>query len=119
MSSGVNQLVLESDQEPAILNLKRATKDATPGMDIVLEESPVGDSKSNGTIEGQIALVQASIRTGKSALEERYQMEIKEDHPCIAWLVPHCAANLNRYKVDAEGTTGYRRWKGRNFRREM
>ena len=42
---GYSKLILKSDQEPALLDLKRAIM-ATATKDIIPEESPVGESQS-------------------------------------------------------------------------
>ena len=48
---GYKKILLKSDQEPALLALLREVKTAS-GIDVVIpENSPVGESQSNGTIE--------------------------------------------------------------------
>ena len=37
----------------------------------------------------------------------------------MPWLVMHCARTLNRFNVGSDGKTPYRRWKGKDFRREI
>ena len=56
VSLGCNEYVervLKSDQEPSILALKQAVNTAS-GMEIKVEESPVGDRRANGQIETQL-----------------------------------------------------------------
>ena len=48
---GLRRLVFKSDQEPAILVLKHAVRESMPTVDFVMEESPVEEHQSNGTIE--------------------------------------------------------------------
>ena len=52
-------------------------------------------------------------------MESKIKGEIPEDHPIIAWLVKHAAANLNRFHIGADGMTAHRRLRGRNFKKEM
>ena len=47
---GYTHVIPKSDQEPAILALNDSVK-ATVGTEIVPEESPVGESQSNGRVE--------------------------------------------------------------------
>jgi hypothetical protein len=49
-SLGHSRVILKSDQEPAILSLKDAVK-SEARIDIVMEESPEYESKSNGEVE--------------------------------------------------------------------
>ena len=50
---GYKRAIFKSDQEPAIVELKREVVRTRP-EEIVLEESPVEDSRSNGYIERAI-----------------------------------------------------------------
>ena len=50
---GHNKIILKSDQEPAILDLKNKFKQ-TGMIKVAMEESPVGDSQSGGSIENAI-----------------------------------------------------------------
>ena len=61
---------MKIDGEPAIVTLKQRVKqDRTECL--VMEESPVEDSQSNGAIERTIQQVQGQIRFMKEALESR------------------------------------------------
>ena len=113
---GHRELVLKSDGEPAMVALKNAVKDERSER-IVLEESPVGESKSNGAIENAIQQVQGQVRTLKDSLEARLGARLAEDSTLIPWLVTHAARTINRYHVGQDGLTAYRRWKGKAFRR--
>jgi hypothetical protein len=88
-------------------------------IDIVLEESPVGEHQANGDIEGAIRQVQGQFRAMKDALETRYNERIQGDHNSIPWLFSHAASTINRVRKDSEGMTAYRRWKGREFKRDI
>ena len=59
---GYSKIVLKCDQEPAIVSLRDAIKREL-GTTTVPEESPVGESQSNGEVEGAIKLIKAQIRT--------------------------------------------------------
>ncbi len=84
--TGYSSFLYKSDQEPAILDLKNKFKKA--GMiKVAMEESPVGDSQSGGSIENAIKQIQGMMRTYKLAVESKIKAEIPEDHPLIAWLV--------------------------------
>ena len=53
-------MILKSDQEPALIALKESLK-RERDEDIVMEESPVGESASNGIIENAVRNVQGHI----------------------------------------------------------
>ncbi len=95
-------MILKSDQEPAMLELKELVKIERED-DIVLEESPVKESQSNGEVERAIQEVQGQVRTTKAALESRYKNKIKEGHPCLPWLVAHSADTLRMFQVHKDG----------------
>ena len=48
---GLRRMAVKSDQEPAILALKQAVRESMPTVEFVMEESPVDEHQSNGTIE--------------------------------------------------------------------
>ena len=45
------------------------------------EESPVGESKSNGEVERATQTAQGHIRTLKPAMEGRSKLKIRDDRP--------------------------------------
>ena len=105
---------MKSDQEPAIMDLKEQVR-MSRDEEVIMEESPVEDSRSNGFIERAIQGVQDQISTVKNSLESRLRKEVKADHPALPWLVMHAANLLNRYHKGQDGCTAYRRLKGKDF----
>ncbi len=60
--AGLRRMIVRSDQEPALLELLRAVKAERPeDLEIQPEQSPVGESKSNGEIERAIQTVQGQV----------------------------------------------------------
>ena len=86
---GLRRLVFKSDQEPAILALKQAVRESMPTVEFVMEESPVEEHQSNGTIEVTVREIQKQVRVMKSALKERMKCEVPSRHPILAFLVEH------------------------------
>ena len=72
---GYNKIILKSDQEPAIKDLKIRVK-AERSEEIIMEKSPAYEHRSNGEVERAIQTVQAQIRTMKGSLESRYEVSI-------------------------------------------
>ena len=56
--------MLKSDKEPSIMSLWAAVE-SEARVNVVLEESPEYESKSNGEVERAIQMVQGQIRTMK------------------------------------------------------
>ena len=118
--SGYSQLIFKSDQEPAIRELIAAVRRERPvGVEIMIEESPVGEHQSNGEVERAIQSVQEMMRTMKLALQSRYKSRIRSDHPILPWLVTHAAMILNLCKVGKDGRTAHERRKGKRFLRAL
>ena len=115
---GYKKIVLKSDNEPAILALKEAVRKETD-VEIVTEESPVGDHQANGLAENAVKNVQGQFRVMKDALESRHGRIIEGEHPAAPWLVMHAATVISKGRKDVEGFTPYRRWKGREFTRPL
>ena len=68
--SGLTRMTIKSDQEPAIHSLIQAVRRERPETIECMapEESPVGESKSNGAVENAIRNVQGQVRTLKLML---------------------------------------------------
>ena len=115
---GYKKILFRSDGEPAIKSLKEAVKNEL-GIEVVMEESPVGDHAANGDVESAVRQVQGQIRTMKDALESRYGERLPGDSHAMPWLVAHAAATITRFRKDDHGLTAYRRWKGKEFRRPV
>ena len=80
------KVVLKSDQEPAMIALQQRIRQARSDQTI-LENSPVEDSSSNGTVEKAVQEVEGLTRTLVAALETRYGVKLEEASSILAWLV--------------------------------
>ena len=110
-------LILKSDQEPAIMALfaevskLRAEKG---GIGRTIEEaSPVGSSSSNGIVERGIQSVEEQVRVLVSALGSRWKGTIPDRRSIWPWLVEYASYLLNRCNVGADGKTAYERCRGK------
>ena len=115
---GYKKIILRSDQEPAIIDLKNKLKKVIK-IEMIQEETPVGDSQSGGSIENAVKQVQGTTRSYKIALETNLNADMPEEHEIMPWVIKHAAANGNRFHMGKDGMTATRRLKGRNFRKEI
>ena len=115
---GHKRLVLKSDQEPSIKDLAKAVKQDFGG-DIILEDSPVGESQSNGSIEAGIKSIEGMIRTIKSFTEEHYNKKIYKEHTIMPWIVEHAGYLLTYYGIGRDGKTPNQLLKGKHTHRPM
>ena len=115
---GYKEIILKSDQEPAIRDLCENFK-ATWHGNVVPEMSPVEDSESNGGIERAIQSISAQVRVMKDALEAHIGEKVEPNAPILAWLVSHAATLLTLYEQSADGKTAYERLKGKTWDRPM
>ena len=88
-------------------------------MTVILEESPVGDSQSNGLAENAVRELKGVARSLKFAVATLHNAEVHAKHPILPWLISHAAAVINRAQLGKDGLTAFRRWKGRDFRRAL
>ena len=115
---GYTRIIMKSDNEPSVLSLKDEIK-RTSGVEIVPEESPAYESKSNGEIEREIQNVQEQFRAMRDALETKVKERIPKGHKMIPWMVAHASDTLSRYKIGDDGRTPHERWKGKKFKRAI
>ena len=107
------EILLKTDQEPAIDALMDDVV-KTRGEKITLrEKSPVGSSGSNGVVERGVQFVEGVIRTLLSALEERIGVKIKAEEKIVIFLAEYAAYLLNKREVGKDGKTAYERNKGK------
>ena len=115
---GYKKIILKSDGEPALKNIqeevRRRREDPT-----IIENSPVGESQSNGIAERCVRAVFDQVRVLRHALEIRLGLKLNSMHPVLCWLVEHAADLLTKYQVSSDGKTAYERWKGKKYNREM
>ena len=116
---GYKRIVLKSDQEPAIMALKRAISRAMPGVEILMEESPVGAHAANGAIEGAIRRVAGQVRTLKDDVEKSYGVPISTRHPLLAFAVSHAADLITRFGVGKDGRTPWELSRGKKYKRKL
>ena len=92
-------IVLRSDQEPALQDLlTEVGKRRTPAKTFH-DVSLVGSSASNGVADRGVQIVEGQVRVLKDALEMRLEMEIPSNHNILAWLVEFAGTVVNRYEV--------------------
>eukprot|EP00969_Alexandrium_andersonii_P160560 7094351-Alexandrium_andersonii.AAC.1 len=67
---GHRKVILKSDQEPSIMALKEAVlRECGNSVEVTMEESPVGESESNGMAERAVQEIQGQVRTLRDAFE--------------------------------------------------
>ena len=91
---GYNKVILKSDNESSILALKKAVKESTK-VEVVLEESPVGDHQANGEVENAIKRFAGQFRTLREAVETRYQKRLTQEHHAVPWLINYASGCIN------------------------
>ena len=70
-------IMYKCDQEPALLDVINLVSSCRKSQTIP-ENSPVGQSQSNGSIENAVSLVQSRVRRLKLALEERLGHQVPQ-----------------------------------------
>ena len=93
-STGHRKVMLQSEQEPSIIDVKHKVGTHIP-TEIVYEESPVGDSNANGSIERVNQTIQRQIRAIKYCTERQIGATIGLDSPVLEWLVRHAGMDID------------------------
>ena len=116
------RFILKSGQEPAILSLKaEALKilSVIANKEVVLDESPVGDSQSNGLAESAVREIKGVVRSLRWALEELHGVKVENSSPVLPWLVRHAGSMISRTRRGADGRTAFELRKGKSYRRRL
>ena len=109
-------LVLKSDQEPAVVSLISEIASRRKAKTFP-EHSPVASSQSNGYIERAIQSISGQVRVMLDALESRMRKPCRgSGNAALTWLVEYAAVLWNRYAVSSDGKTAYERMRGKKSR---
>ena len=81
------------------------------GSTMIIENSPVGSSKSNGIVERTIQPVQGVIRTIREAIEEKWDVKVDVAHSVSPWIAEQAGFLTTRFEVGRDGKTAYERLK--------
>ena len=121
IGSGFAEVLVWSDNEPAILALKESAAAALKlaGANVKIEESAVYDSQSNGLAESAVKDVKDAVRTDLACLVRRFGWEFPGGHPVLLWLMKYSAAMVNRCRRGPDGKTAHELRKGRKFERAL
>ena len=92
-----------------------AKSERSEEIQVIPEQSRVGEHQSNGEIERNAQTLEGQIRCMLLALESRNKSKIREDHPIMHWLIKHDAMLISLVSVGEDGRTAYERRKGRKF----
>ena len=111
-------MILQSDQEPSITDVKHKAGTHIP-TEIVYEESPVGDSDANGSIERANQTIQGQIRAIKDYTERQIGATIGVDSSVLKWFVRHAAWTLTSFHVGSDGKTAHQRIRGKPFNQQV
>ena len=114
LSTGHQKVILQSDQEPSITDVEHEAGTHIP-TDIVYEESPVGDSNANGSIERANPTIQGQIRAIKDNTERQIGATFGLDSSVLKWQVRHAAWTLTTFHVGSDGKTERQRIRGKPF----
>jgi hypothetical protein len=111
------RVLIRCDGEGALKSLRNAITAALPDGATPVE-TPVGESQSNGGIEGGVRIFKGLLRVHLAALERQIGARFPSNHPVLAWLVEHVGDVISKYMMGVDGKTGYERLFGRPVREE-
>ena len=105
------------DNDPAVTSLIESwstMRAMRSGSRMIVKNSLVGNSKSNGIVERTVQSVQGIIRTMRSAIEETWEVKIDVTHSVWPWIAEQAGFLLTRFEVGRNGKTAYERLKGKS-----
>jgi hypothetical protein len=114
---GLKKMILKSDGEAALKHIQEEVRRRRE-EETILENSPVGDSRSNGHAERAVQSIVGLVRTMKNALENRTNLKLDCNHAVIPWIIEHASDTYNKFHVCADGKTPYEKWKGKSWDKE-
>ena len=118
--SGFTEVLVRSDNEPAVLALKESTAIVLKlaGVTVKTEESAC-TSRSNGLAESAVNGVKDAVRTNLACIVRRFGQEFPGGYPVLTWLVKYSVAMVSRCRRGPDGKTACELRKGRKFARAL
>ena len=101
------QIQMKVDQEPAIVAVQKAIMELRPN--VILSNSPVGESECNGRVENTIRRIQEKFRALRHQVEQGIGEKIPDDSPVMSWLVRWAAEVISKYAPGDDGRTPFER----------
>ena len=112
------QVAMKTDQEAAIMSLKKAImirRDAK----ITPLESKVRVSQTNGRMERAVRKWRGQFRKIKLELEKHIDKRVEVNHPVVGWMVSWAADVVFKLKEKANGRTPYEDVTGHRVRHQV
>ena len=112
------QITLKTDQEEAIVALKKAVATRRAAKTSMVE-SQVRVSKTNAKVERAVRKWREQFRKLKLELESKLGMRISQNHPMVPWMVTWAAEVTMKFEVKRSGRTGYEEITGHKVRHKV
>ena len=97
-------VILKLNQEPALVAFNESLQGYRCG-ESTLEESPVGQSASNGLIERSVCMFKDKIRTLNDGIESKLGGPLIRGSDALIWLVKWAGVSLSKYRVGKDNQT--------------
>lgn len=105
--SGHEEAILKSDNEPAVLTMKKQTMELTQGVRLAPKEKPSRDPKSNPDDEAANNIADGLMRCHKAQMDEGIGHKVPSEHPVLAWLALYVGVVYNISHVGSDGFIPY------------
>jgi hypothetical protein len=106
-------IIVKTDQEPAIQFLIKELIESREEGKTVPEESPVKSSGSNGIVEKGVGDVEGEVRAMFLGFQERLGRKVDARERIVAFIPEYAAYLMNRLVQGADGKVAYERIKGK------
>ena len=67
--------------------------------EVIIENSPVGESQSNGFVENAVRRAHGQVRTIKLSVQFRSGTILEPESVIIVWMIEYAADLINRYQI--------------------
>ena len=101
ISTGYKRLEFKTDGEPALVDVAKAVKIISEGLEIVLKNPPAHDPKANGVAERAVREFKEQLRAVKIGLERRVKAKLDPKLQILLWMIlalgsPQVLSHLHR-----------------------
>lgn len=105
---GHDTVTIKADNEPAMMSLHKEVPRRREKSTLI-ENSPVGQSQSNGVAERAVQAVSEQIQVRRHGLHNRIRAVLPVRHPVMTWMVEHAGELVSAFQRGLDGNTCFRK----------
>ena len=112
---GHQEVMTKCDQEQSMKRIAELLQERRRPRRTIVDSSLKAGHQSNGVVENAHYHLERLLRTMRSDLMHKTGVNVNVNSVLAPWQVRHCAWNLTKFAIGADGQTAFKRQRGKNY----